>query len=53
MDAVARNRLRFAAFEVGDGSANTFKKLWNKVKINFIGLVCTDGNWSYSDVLAL
>jgi IS1 family transposase len=45
--------LRFAAFEVGDGRANIFKKLWNKVKINVIGLVCTDGNWSYSEVLAL
>jgi IS1 family transposase len=50
---VDRNRLCFAGFEVGDGGAATFQKLWKRVKIHTLKIVCTDGNWSYSDVLIL
>jgi IS1 family transposase len=50
--AVDRNRLCFSAFEVGDGSSGTFEKLWRKLEQHTIELVCTDGNWSYSEVLS-
>ncbi|MDR3224386.1 MAG: hypothetical protein LBT03_02285 [Holosporales bacterium] len=49
---VDRNRMRFAAFEVGDGTTSTFQKLWKKMKNKTTGTVCTEGNWSYSDVLS-
>ncbi|MDR2782125.1 MAG: hypothetical protein LBB21_06795 [Holosporaceae bacterium] len=49
--AVARNRLRFSAFEVGNGSSETLRSLWGKIKKNDVGIVCTDGKPSYSEVL--
>jgi IS1 family transposase len=36
---------------VGDGSIETFKKLWNRIKINEIGVACSDGNPVYSEIL--
>ena len=49
--AVDRSRLKFVDFEVGKGNVYTFKKLWNKVKNNRIGCICTDGHKVYKDEL--
>lgn len=49
--AVDRNRLRFAAFEIGHASSEIFRKFWNKIiKTNDIEMSCTDGNSSYAEV---
>ncbi|MDR1335125.1 MAG: hypothetical protein LBJ19_02545 [Holosporaceae bacterium] len=48
---VDRNRLRFAGFEVGDSSSDTFRRLWDKLKAQTLNFVCTDGNPVYTEVL--
>ena len=45
--AVDRNRLRFAAFEIGDVSGEALKKILNRLSNCFINIICTDGNFTY------
>ena len=44
--------MRFAAFEIGPGNTATLKRLWKKSEENEIDFVCTDGNYSYSDIVS-
>ena len=50
--AVDRNRGKIIDFEIGNGSSNTFLKLYKRIIKNYsVSLFCSDHNPVYSEII--